>query len=41
MRRALALSCVAARAGLETHADGSEAGEMHRRILDWLRDAGL
>lgn len=41
LRRALVLSSVAARAGLEARAADAEARGMHPRILDWLRDAGL
>jgi hypothetical protein len=41
LRRALALSSVAARAGLEPRAGTSEALAQHRRMLAWLRDTGL
>ena len=41
LRRALALSCVAARAGLEPRAGAQEAGERHRQVQAWLRDTGL
>lgn len=41
LRRALALSSVAARAGLEARADEAEARGLHPRMLDWLRDTGL
>lgn len=41
LRRALVLSTVAARAGLEARADESEARDMHPGILDWLRATGL
>jgi len=41
LRRALALSSVAARAGLEARADDTEARGMHLRLLEWLRDSGM
>ena len=41
LRRALALSCVAARAGLENCPDPDEAAATHRRMGAWLADTGL
>jgi hypothetical protein len=41
LRRALALSSVAARAGLEARAGEPEAIAQHRRLLDWLRGTRL
>jgi len=41
LRRALVLSSIVARAGLEARADDPRARDMHPRILDWLRATGL
>lgn len=41
LRRALALSCVAARAGLEDCRDRGEAEATHRRMSHWLAATGL
>lgn len=41
LRRALALSCVAARAGQEAAPDRAAALDSHRRMIDWLGATGL